>query len=422
MAASRDFWDLPFDPAASVPGTWSAGQAAQLSQLIKEAAPDLTAGSELGMIVTGASAPDVALHPEYAYCIWRKPVSSTVQELYSWNGTSWQKTTALLSFSANTMPLSTLQTDAGSALKLIRYSVAGVPEAVTFADAVTAGSVGPTAFVNATIGSRYIFVSDEVTGVFSRVLFSAIMNEWVTTEAVLPAGRIKDPDREVATNDVVYATSPTGFFSSGPVIDRIANNSLPTQRLSLGGAANANKFVKVNASGDDFDYAAASSAVGSSALIAYAPAAGVVPDAFVISTAKVFSWSAAAEVDPASLITVNGSNQIAFAATGYYKLQLAVPVACGAAGPSKFRIYLRKGDGVTQSEITGTTRPGYMTNADTCQRTTCDWIINVTDIAELYDVVVYADTAGSLGFVSSHAAVNYGPSECYQQLVITKLT
>lgn len=410
MPSSREFLQIPFDPTASVPAVWSANQATQLGQLIKQAWPS----TDLGFVIVAASAPNVVLYPELLKFVWLKVVSPTVIELYGWNGTAWQLASTNATIAVGSIPLSALATVLADANKILQYNSSGVLTAVLASSLISSNSLTPAMLQNATPGVKYMLISNASTGVWSRSIWTSELDEWITTGSEIPTNRLKDLSFEGVENQVLYHLS-TNSLRWGYVKDLIVNGTLPTNKLIIG-AANANKIVVVNGSGDDFTYASPS-VVGAAAVIAYGGVAAP-PDAVVATVAKTLSWTAAMEIDPSAIVSVTAT-QLTFATVGYYRLSLTVPFSTTAFLDSLGRIYLYN---FTDSAEVADACQTFFKKDTQAATVILDFLLNVTNAAKVYEVRIKCAQSGFVSLTgTAPGTYNYdGMANRYQQMTIVK--
>jgi hypothetical protein len=418
MSASRQFLTQGIDPALT--GNWSAAQAADLTQLVQLAVPNVSA-PPLGWLVTQATSPDVVTYPEYAYCLWCKPVSSTVQELYKWNGSAWQKISATAVIGASSIPLSAMATDLPSAGKILQYDVSGNLQPVTLASTLSDNSIQPIKFANATLGSRYIFMSDEVTGVFSRVLWSAVLEEYLTTEAVLPINRLSDTEGTGETNQVLYLTAPDGEFALGNVAALIPTSGLALDKLNWD-ATNVGKVPVVNSAGS-VDFQTPSTI--KTAVYWYGGPSGTVPQSVAAGSNVALQWNDT--VDPFPILgtfTVSNS-RFRFTESGTYLIQLMTPIGLTGYGLGKGRLYMF--DYTAAAEVANATAPVVCfrnTDGEQGHYLSAAFMITVADVSHDYGFIFAAANTGSftqgLSFAYINQAASLGSDERYQQMIVSK--
>lgn len=339
--SSRNFLTQPFDPSAG--GNWTAGQAAELTQFLQLATPDATAGATLGWIITSASTPNVVTYPELVNFLWLKPVSASVQELYSWNGTSWQKVSAIASIADGSIALTKLQTVLGDANKVIQYSVTGVPTAVALGSLFGTDTIAYDSLEYATIGSNYILISDETTGRFQAGLWTSIFTSALyATDA--PVANLADLDSVGIAGQVPAIISTGANLELRYIEDLLRANQTPTSKLiyPTGGAG---KFLRVTSSGLDVEAVEAATPPKYAVLQRSRSglAAGAFCQAFTDGSATaVVTLDTSAYYDPDSLLSgLTGSGFTLQAGT--YLVDIVMPIKTNLADTLFCRVELHDG-------------------------------------------------------------------------------
>lgn len=403
-----------FDPT-SVVGTPTNSQ---LLQMIAEAKPTF---KQAGMFVISSSAPNVVTYPDLAFAIWLElnlGGTALTGNQYYYNGTTW----VAIPLPAGAVTNAAI---ADGTIEIDKFSVAGGA-----ADQIIAVNAGATAFEFTTVVSKIANGSLSITKLApptaGDVLYGNPSNQWTLqnlatiiddtiSDSVIPIANVKDVTSAYIEGQVPAVAVPGGYMQPFYIEDLLRNNQTPTQKLNLGGIANAGKVMAVNAAGTDVEYQTA--ATTKIATLSYGGAAGTVsPDAVTGGGVAVeLSWTAASEVDPASLITLTGK-RVTFAATGYYQVHLVVPVISGTAGSSAGRVYFY--NNTTAAVVANLPFVTY----DTAQgkQLVLDFILNVTDITHTFSTWVKSAGDQKIGLYGTF--VNYdGGAERYQQMTITKI-
>jgi len=394
--SSRNFFNAGLD-LASLP---SAATNAQIQQALVQANP----ASGLGIIIYQSTTPDVATYAEYATFLW---VNTTTGELKYWNGTSWQLVSGFATIADASITVAKLSPSGGAALQLIRINAGGTAfEFVNPADLFSTNSFPLNRLVNA-IGAGYVPYSDG-SGVYTSALLATLINTWLTT-ANIPNTRVIDVAGVGLPNQVAYIADTFNALSYGYVESLLRNNQTPTGKLQFA-AGSADKFVKVNFSGTDFEY---TSSTGIKAgILKYSVAKNGAAQAVLITTETVVEWNT--EVDTEGAISALDTATDRFTlATGTYLIDISVPVYQAAATLTGVLMLYD----VTGAAIAASVSFAQTGDVDS-QTVNLKATVKVTAATNVYDVRIYVSQAVALGNPANLASY----SETYQQMSVLKLT
>lgn len=411
--ANYPFLYRGFDPT-SVVGTPTNSQ---LLQMIAEAKPTF---KQSGMFVISTTAPDVATYPDLAFAIWLElNLGSTALtgNQYYYNGTTWVAIPIPVgaitndSIADDTIQIDKLNVTGGAANQIIAVNAGATAfEFTTVVSKIANGSLALNKLAPPAAGQVIYGVGTTWTAYSFETLFAA---ELAVTD--IPVSSVVDTTDAYVEGQVPAVAAPGGAMQPYYVEDLLRNNQTPTQKLNLGGIANAGKVLMVNAAGTDVEYQTA--ATTKIATLSYGGAAGTVaPESYSAGVAVELSWTAASEVDPSSLITLTGK-RITFASTGYYQVRLVVPLISTTGGSVSNRLYFYNN---TTATVVGNLP---IVTYDTAQgkQAILEVIVNVTDIAHTFSTWFKSAGAGYLSFYGA-TALNYdGGAERYQQMTITKI-
>lgn len=360
--------------------------------------------SGLGIIIYQSTTPDVATYTEYATFLW---INTTTGELKYWNGTSWQLVSGFATIADASVTVAKLSPTGGAALQLIRINAGGTAfEFVNPADLFSTNSFPLNRLVNA-IGAGYVPYSDG-SGVYTSSLLATLINTWLTT-ANIPNTRVIDVAGVGLANQVAYITDTFNALSYAYVESLLRNNQTPTGKLQFA-AGSADKFVKVNFSGTDFEY---TSSTGIKAgILKYSVAKNAAAQAVLITTETVVEWNT--EVDTEGAISALDTATDRFTlATGTYLIDISVPVYQAAAALTGVLMLYD----VTGAAIAASVSFAQTGDVDS-QTVNLKATVKVTAATNVYDVRIYASQAVALGNPANLASY----SETYQQMSVLKLT
>lgn len=393
--SSRSFL-IPGLDLASLP---SDATNSQIQQALAQAYP----AAGLGLLIYQAGTPDVATYPEYVTFIW---VNTTTGELKYWNGTSWQLIVGLASVADNSLTLAKLSPSGGTALQLIRINAAGTAfEFVNGSDIFNLNSLPVNRLVNAA-AAGYVLYST-TGGVWSSADLNTLLATWLAT-ANIPISRVIDVSGDGLPNQVAYIADTFNPLQYAYVESLLRANQTLTNRLQFAAGA-ADKWVKVNAGGTDFDYA--DTPAGKAALLKYTGVTNTAAQAVSATTETVVEFNS--ETDPEGIVSFDsGTNQITLA-TGRYLLDIVVPCVHPTT-PYTGILMLYDNTGATIAASLSFSNRG----DDTSNEPALKVPVTVSAASNVYTVRVYSSLAISLG-----KPANLGTyPEVYSQLSILKLT
>lgn len=300
-------------PGLDATGLPSPATNAEIQQMWQEGGPSTSAG----MIVWAAAAPDVVTYPGIALCIWGKTSAGIpTGEFYTYNGTAWTAMKVVPgsitgdSFADGSIAIAKLTP--GTALYVPRTNAAGNGvEWVSVATLIPNNTITPTMLQNAA-DTGYILRSG-TGGVFAPVLFATAISE-----ADIEISQVTDVFDAAAPNQVAYFAATGGSMGVGFVESLLRDNMIPTGKLQFSGSL-AGKWVKVNASGTNFE---GSSAAFEVALFSDTGASNTAPQSVLAATLTTLRL--AAEGTLPSWASVN-ANQITLT-PGTYLVEAFVPI------------------------------------------------------------------------------------------------
>lgn len=308
--ATRNFFIPGIDPDSVSP--WPATQA-DMEVMFRQMYP----ATDLGMCIQQSSVPNVVTYTELATFLWLK---TTTGELHYYDGAGWEKVRATTSIETSDVT-GVLDAFTGlGASKVLRRNAANNAYEWVSAGSLFSTNSFPVANLANAAGTGYVLTST-TGGAWTTELFSALWSaQFGITE--LPIIQIYDVDGTTTSGQVLRSNGHTEAISSAWIEDLLRANTTATSKINWGGVANAGKYPKVNATGTDIEFAEASSASSSLALLVDTGAQNTAAQSITADTLTTVRL--AAEGTLPSWITIS-SNAFTLS-NGDYLVEAQVPI------------------------------------------------------------------------------------------------
>lgn len=381
---------------------------AELLQMVREAQFQ----DGIGAVIELPTAPNVVTYPKLAYFIWAKTVAGVrTGAFYFYNGTEWlpwtipDGTLTGAAFQDGSIDLSKLAVPEESATFILRINAAGTEVEAVNVDGVFGNNSIALAKLVAASGEGYILYSG-VSGAYEAQLFSTVFDARLALSEINIAA-LADTDSLAEDQQVLYFPAAGSFASLGFVKDLILDNTLETVKLKL--TSLAGRYVKVNATGTDFEAAATPST--KTAKVQATAAAGV--DAQVINTAVATVVTLDSETsDPDNIITLT-ANKIKVLAAGVYEFDINVPLFL-ASGNLLLQVELYSDTGATVVDY----RNARVVEGGDISTASLTALVTAAANAE-YSVRIICATAPTNLYLGSPANIG-ARNEIYTQVIVRK--
>lgn len=389
--ATRNFFAPGVDPDSVSP--WPATQA-DMEVMFRQ----MTPATDLGMCIQQSSVPNVVTYTELATFLWLK---TTTGELHYYDGAGWEKVRAITSVEASDVTgVLDAFTGLGASRVLRRNAANNAYEWVASSSLFSSNSFPVANLANAA-GSGYV-VTSTTGGAWTTELFSTL---WDTRFGLtqLPIIQIYDVDGTSTAGQVLKANGAGNAIAPTWIEDLLRDNQTPTDKLNLGGVANAGKYPRVNSTGTDLEFVA-SSAYSVSTLVdsrASGTAATSVPNVTltkaVLAGESLESWCSVA------------SNEFTLAA-GTYLVEALVPVAQSGTGDKGY-VALCTGASTKVRTV------NFQVGDNDQQQVIVKYKLTVASSTTYWLGVWFETGSGSIGIANSITGI----PEVYTQVSITKL-
>lgn len=387
--ASRNFLVPGLDPSLGVclPLT-------DLLQMFQQSTPS----TDLGWVVISETTPNTITHPEYATFLWLK---ASTGDLKYYDGSSWEYTVASAIIADDSVTMAKMDASEGLPRQVPRINVGGTAyELVSPTSLFNNGEIPLAKLVSATNGHVPYYISGAWTTTSLDAFIRVIIND-----EPLPAANIYGTLVDIQAGQIPYFPTVPGFVDYAFVEDVLRANQTLTSKLKFASGANG-KFVKVNASGTDFDYVT-DSFISTIGTLVDSQVSGTAPQALVATTLTTVRLA----VETAQTWMTVASSEFTLAA-GTYMLQAVVPMYyAGGAVEAYVGLYDVTAASMLKRVNAPVTVDGDYTTA------TLLFPLTVTT-PTTYAIKAYASQAATIGKANSFAAIN----EVYTQVAITKLS
>lgn len=278
--------------------------------------------SDLGMCIQQSSVPNVITYTELATFLWLK---TTTGELHYYDGAGWEKVRATTSVQTSDVTGVLDALSGMGASKVLQRNAGNTAYVWTSPASLFSSNSFPIANLVNAVGEGYVITST-TGGAWTTELFTSLWDARFQN-TTLPLLNLADVDGTTTIGQVLKANGHFGGFTAEWVEDLLRANTTPTSKINWGGAANAGKYPRVNATGTDVEYASTADGVGSVAMFVDTVASGAAAQALSANTLTTLRLAADGTLPAWATIA---SNAITLT-PGTYLLEAFVPFYLAAS-------------------------------------------------------------------------------------------